>query len=141
MKKLLFIFTLYSMALLAISCKNKVDIKSITTGKWYIADFKENGIHKKQRYKGCTFQFFTNHKICAVLNHFTYYGTWNVSSDYPTDDEPVDDNYLSLTFNKDITLASINGDYVLLNCTSDSLVLNNENLSPNNLTLMMVKIK
>ena len=73
---------------------NSADIKQIsdmaTSGTWRITNYNDSGQDETSDYTGYNFTFNENGTLIATNGTNTYNGTWSVSDDSSSDDNPDD---------------------------------------------------
>jgi hypothetical protein len=86
MKKILFLSTI-AFLIISSSCKKAIEqkqkdiiVQAMTTGHWYVEQYKDNTADVTGDFFGYEFQFYENGNVDGIISTGTKSGTW--SSDF-----------------------------------------------------------
>jgi hypothetical protein len=131
MKKVFIFLGILMLSSAVFSCKKKVEKKAedyiieiMTNGRWYMHNYKEQGIDHTYEFDGYEFQFYADGKVEGILNNMAKTGTWKgditnytITAEFPSAGEPlsklnntwkITDSYINAVFAQANFGASLN---------------------------------
>jgi len=143
MRKIFYTTKLCLLFVLANGC-NTTDTKCVllSPGDWFIVNAQEDGRQQQQEYAMYTFRFNSNNTVKASLNNLLYNGEWHTDATDVTDDDPIVNEYLSISFHGNSALVNLNGNYNIVSQSKDIIALELPNAMGGpaiNLTLKKIK--
>tara|TARA_R100000789_G_C2970633_1_gene140644 strand:- start:82 stop:537 length:456 start_codon:yes stop_codon:yes gene_type:complete len=129
------IYLILPFCLIVFSCsKDNDDIKTnvaetnqlitiVQSGDWIITDFKENGIDGTANFEGFIFNFEEDNILTATSSTSTVSGTWRISHDSASDDDPGDDTDFNIFFNSPEEFTDLTNDWDVVSASASQMVL------------------
>ena len=122
-----------SLFLIAFGCSsdtvmtdNSAEIKQISdmvkSGTWRITNYNDSGQNETGDYTGYIFTFNENGTLMATNGTNTYNGTWSVSDDSSSDDDP-DDIDFNIFFASPPDFEELSDDWDIISSSSSKLEL------------------
>jgi len=105
---------------------NSAEIKQIsdmaTSGTWRITNYNDSGQDETSDYTGYNFTFNENGTLIATNGTNTYNGTWSVSDDSSSDDDP-DDIDFNIFFASPPNFEDLSDDWDIVSSSSSKIEL------------------
>lgn len=105
---------------------NSAEIKQIsdmaTSGTWRITNYNDSGQNETSDYTGYNFTFNENGTLIATNGTNTYNGTWSVSDDSSSDDDP-DDIDFNIFFASPPNFEDLSDDWDIVSSSSSKIEL------------------
>ena len=94
------------------SCQNEVNTTYLIAGTWHLSDNKNNGVVNKNCYMA-TIAFKSNNVLAVTCKGTTSYGRWLLDSIDPTDDEPIREKDIIISFPREQDQLNMSGKYLI----------------------------